>query len=129
MNQNGLDFIGFVVFMAAWAFNAEVAAVIGPYMAIIIAAACGAGLSLSARPKTTRINAIGYFLVVCTMASIFTGSIAAILAWAHPGLSERALLAPVAFVIGWIGDDWRGFRQNTKEFIRDSVFRKRGGDR
>lgn len=129
MNQNGLDFIGFVVFMAAWAFNAEVAAVIGPYMAIIIAASCGAGLSLSARPKTTRVNAIAYFFIVGTMASIFTGSIAAILAWAHPGLSERALLAPVAFVIGWIGDDWRGFRQNTKEFIRDSVFRKRGGDR
>ena len=121
-----IDWIGVVVFISTLVFNAEVAAVVGPYMAIIIAAALGAGLSLGAREKTSRANALVYFTIVCTLAAIFASSIAAILAWMHPGLSERALLSPVAFVIGLIGDDWRGFRQRISEFVRDSVFSKRG---
>lgn len=122
------DFVGLFILVSTWVFSAEVAAVIGPYMAIIVAAACGAGLSLSTRSKTTRLGAVGYFVVVCTLATIVAGSIAAILAWAHPGISERALLAPVALGIGWIGDDWQSFRRNAIDFIRDSVFRNKRGE-
>lgn len=130
MNQsNPVDSIGLFILLATWIFSAEVAAVIGPYVAIIVGAACGAALSLGSRQKTTRMGAIGYFVVVCTLATLVASSIAAIMAWAHPGLSERALLVPVAIGIGWIGDDWKAIRQNVADFVRDFVFRKRGEDR
>lgn len=107
MNQSPItDVVGLFVFISALMFSAEVAAVVGPYILIALAAAVGASFSLARREKTTRLRAIGFFLRVVGLAILVTGLIAAATSAQHPGLSERVMLAPVALVVGFIGDDW-----------------------
>jgi uncharacterized membrane protein YiaA len=100
------DVVGFFVFLAAIIFSKEVAAVIGPYMLIIAAAAVGASFALIRQQKTTRVRAVGYFARVCGAAVILSGLCAYGVALLYPALSERSLLAPVSFAIGLVGNDW-----------------------
>lgn len=100
------DTVGFFVFLAAILFSAEVAAVVGPYMLIIAAAAVGASFALIRQEKTTRLRAVGYFVRVCGAAVILSGVCAYVLAQIYPSLTERSLLAPVSFAMGLVGNDW-----------------------
>lgn len=128
MNQTSItDVIGLFVLISTAIFSVEVSNVIGPYVAIVVTAAIGASFSLARRDKTTRFSALLFFLRVCGLAVVVAGGAAAILAKFHPILSERALLAPVAFAIGLVGDDWSSVRRWGLDFVRDSVFRKRRG--
>ncbi len=129
MNQGTItDVIGLFVLISTAIFSAEVSAVIGPYMAIVVAAAIGASFSLAKREKTTRVSALWFFLRVCGLAVVVAGGLSALLAKFHPILTERALLAPVAFIIGLVGDEWPSVVRWGLEFVRDSVFRRRRGD-
>jgi len=129
MNQGSItDVIGLFVLISTAIFSAEVSAVIGPYVAIFVTAAIGASFSLARRDKTTRVSALWFFLRVCGLAVVVAGGAAAILAKFNPVLSERALLEPVAFAIGLVGDDWGSVGRWGLEFVRDSVFRRRRGD-
>lgn len=100
------DVFGFFVFLAAIIFSSEVAAVVGPYMLIIAAAAVGASFALIRQERTTRLRAVGYFARVCGAAVFLSGICAYGLAMLYPTLTERSLLAPVSFVIGLVGNDW-----------------------
>lgn len=128
MNQPGFtDVIGLFVFISAAIFSADVAAVIGPYVAIVVAAAIGASFSLARRQRSTRMEAIGFFLRICGLAVLIAGALAAAIAQFHPALTERALLAPAAFGIGLVGDRWREVGRWIVQFAQDFVLRKRGG--
>lgn len=100
------DIVGLFVFMAALLFSNEAANVVGPYMAIITAAAIGASFALGRRDKSTRVGAVWFFFRVCGLAALVTVGIATVAAAYHPNLSERALIAPVGFLLGLVGDDW-----------------------
>lgn len=100
------DVFGFFVFLAAILFSKEVAAVVGPYMLIISAAAVGASFALIRQEKTTRMRAVGYFARVCGVAVFIGGFVAWGLAQLYPALTERSLIAPVSFAIGLVGNDW-----------------------
>lgn len=104
--QSAADIVGLFVFIAALVFSAEVAAVVGPYMVIGIAAVIGASFSLSRRAKSTRWGAFWFFVRIAGLAMLITGVISAIAISYQPDLPERLLLAPIALLIGWIGDDW-----------------------
>lgn len=130
MNQGTItDVIGLFVLISTAIFSAEVSAIIGPYMAIVVAAAIGASFSLAKREKTTRVSALWFFLRVCGLAVVVAGGLSALLAKFHPVLTERALLAPVAFIIGLVGDEWSSVVRWGVDFFRDFVFRKRGDER
>lgn len=130
MTDRGIiDVIGLFVFISSVIFSADVAAIIGPYVAIVVAAAIGASFSLARRDQSSRVNALLFFLRVCGLAVLVAGAAAAFLSRVHPVLTERALLAPVAFAIGLIGEDWSDLRRWALEYARDLFFRKRGGDR
>ena len=130
MNQGSItDVIGLFVLISTAVFSAEAAAIIGPYMAIVVAAAIGASFSLAKREKTTRVSALWFFLRVCGLAVVVAGGLSALLAKFHPVLTERALLAPVAFIIGLVGDEWPSVVRWGVDFVRDFVFRKRGDER
>lgn len=107
MSQSPItDVVGFFIFLSAIFFSAEVASIVGPYIMIAAAAVVGASLSLKRREKTTRLSAMLFFLRVAGLAVLVTGLIATVMSAQHPGISERAMLAPVALVVGVIGDDW-----------------------
>lgn len=133
MNPQNLsitDVVGVFVFLATLLFSAEVADVVGPYLVIITASAIGASFSLKRREKSRRTSALLFFLRVCGLAILLTVGVSAVVAGYHPSLSERVLLAPVAFMVGLVGDDWPAIASwvagKISAFI-DILFKMKGG--
>lgn len=100
------DVVALATLIGGALFSAAVAEVVGPYMVILMMSAIGASFSVKRREKSGRVSALLFFLRICCFAVGATVGISVLLAGWHPSLSERALLAPVAFVLGLIGDDW-----------------------
>jgi hypothetical protein len=100
------DIVGLFVILAAFLFSPEVANVIGPYMVIIVGSSIGASFALSRREKSSRTSGFLFFLRIAGLAVLLTAGLAAIAHSIRPDLNERLLLAPIAILIGWIGDGW-----------------------
>lgn len=124
------DAFGLSVLIAAMAFSPEVAAVVGPYILIAAASVIGASFSLARRPPSSRWSAFGYFARVVGLATLLTVALSALLASHYASLSERALLAPVALLIGFIGHDWPKLLRSVVGGIFKTIdnFRASGGD-
>lgn len=100
------DILGLAVFFAAIVFSPEVSAFVAPYVVIVVAAAIGAALRLSFRHRTSRISAIGYYLRVVGLAVVLTSFVAwGVEAWISSELAPRQTLAPIALLLGLVGDD------------------------
>jgi hypothetical protein len=98
------DAVGLSIVIAAAAFSPEVAQVVGPYVLIAAASVIGASFALARRPPSSRWGALFYFSRVVGLAILLTVGLSAWLSSRYPDFSERALLAPVALVIGFA--DW-----------------------
>lgn len=105
-SQSTTDIVGLFVFIAALIFSNEVAAMVGPYMVIAVAATVGASFSVARRDKSTRLSAVWFFVKVVCLALLFTGGLAALAINYYPTLNDRALLAPIALLVGFVGDGW-----------------------
>ncbi len=94
---------------AALGISVPLASLIGPYAVIIVAAITGGATALSRRPETTRLGAGGFLARVGATATVLTAGAAELAVRYWPALDGMShwLLAPIAFVIGLIGDDWR----------------------
>lgn len=107
------------------------ASVIGPYAVIVVASLAGASWALSEETSTTTRGAV-LFLLRCTLtAAVLTAGVTSVLE--HylftPGQS-RWLFAPIAFGIGWIGNDWPRvlhWAGNKISFIAERFSRGRNG--
>jgi len=107
MQQNQItDVVYLFTVIAAMVFSKEAAFLIGPYMVIVIAASVGASFALSRRDKTTRASAVWFFIRVVGLAVLLTAGLAALVHSYRPDLQERFLLAPIALMVGFIGDRW-----------------------
>lgn len=122
-----LDAVGFGIFIASWVYAPSVAAVVGPYIVIVLAAVIGASFALKRREKTARLVAIWYFLRVAGLAVLITVSLASIASSYYSSLTERALITPVALMIGAIGDDWPKLLRAIVRFIFRAIDLARGG--
>lgn len=124
--QQTPDIIALLIFLGALIFGPEVAAVVGPYVAIIAAAALGASFALSRREKTSRTDAVKFFTQVVGLAVLVTAGLTQVVQSYYPALHERLLLVPVALVIGYIGDGWPGIFDKIVEKLLGLIdsFRK-----
>lgn len=125
------DAVGLSIIIASAAFSPAVAEVVGPYVLIATASVIGASFALARRATSTRWGAIFYFLRIVGMATLLTSGAAAYAAAKYPSLTERALLAPVALLIGFVGHDWPKLLKLTVSGIFRTIdnFRsKDGGD-
>lgn len=105
MQNDPQDFIAFVIALLTLIVSREIASLIGPYFAFCVAAAAGAGLSLSWYDKPlTSFQACWYVFIRVLIALVLTVSLAeflqVIMAWAKP----RATLIPLAFLLGCVKD-------------------------
>lgn len=100
------DIVGLCVFLAALVFSDEVAAVVGPYIVILAAASIGASFAVARRERTSRGAAVWFFTRVCGLAVLLTAGLAAWASTYYPDLNERLLLAPIALMVGFVGDRW-----------------------
>ena len=84
--------------------------VVGPYVIIFIASTIGASWALGRQATMTRLKALLFFLRINFTAAIVTSSIASALAkqmgYASGTGEGLWLIAPIALVIGGVGDDW-----------------------
>lgn len=107
MNQQPLtDIVALAILIAAAFFSRAVAEAVGPYLVIVVASAIGASFALARREKSTRGRALWFFTRVVGLAVLLTAGAAAAVSAYRPDLSPRVLLAPIALLIGFIGDGW-----------------------
>lgn len=107
MNQNApIDPISVMVTMASIVFAQEVAHVVGPYLVIIFASTIGASFAVAARPREPLSSAAWFFFRVNGLSILLTYSISAAVHTRYPIDDMRSWFAPVAFIIGFIGDRW-----------------------
>lgn len=123
------DIVGLFVILAAFIFSPEVANVVGPYMVIIVGSSIGASFALGRREKSTRKAAFFFFLRIAGLAVLLTAGLAAIAHSYRPDLNERLLLAPIAILIGWIGDGWPAVFKKVLSMFWSAVdtMRSKGG--
>ena len=106
MNTSQLDPVSVAIALASILFGPHLAAIIGPYAVILISATVGAAWALGRRDPAAKVSAAWYFLRLNATAILITVSIAK-LAGIWLGVADHSwLLAPIALVVGGVGDDW-----------------------
>lgn len=120
------DAVGFGIFLAGLAYAPNVAAVVGPYIVIVLASVIGASWALKRREKTSRTAALLYFLRVAGLAVLITVSLAGIGSSYYSSLTERVLITPVALMVGAIGDDWPKVLRALVRFLFKAIDLARG---
>ena len=99
------NLVDLLIALLAIIASKEIAALVGPYAAIIVLATSGAALSLSGHEDTmTRSQAIGFVGIRILVAVTLTISIAELMQNIIPWAKPRYMLVPLAFGIGWIRD-------------------------
>lgn len=101
-DKHALDAVTVFTFIAAMIFSNEVAAVVGPYIVIIIAATVGASFRLAMSPTTRRSTAFIFFARQVFIAILLTGISAMWLSEHRPDLTPRITVAPIAMLIGYM---------------------------
>ena len=105
-----LDPTHVAVTVASAVLAPALAEVVGPYVIIFIASTIGASWALGRQATMTRLKALLFFLRINFTAAIVTSSIASALAkqlgYASGTGEGLWLIAPIALVIGGVGDDW-----------------------
>ncbi len=106
MPTTHLDPVNVAIAVAGVLFGPALAGVIGPYAVIILSATVGAAWALGRRPASPRLGAAWFFLRLQTTAVLITVSLAN-LAGRWLGMEDHTwLLAPIALLVGGVGDDW-----------------------
>jgi uncharacterized membrane protein YiaA len=121
------DAVGFGIFLAGLVYAPNVAAVVGPYIVIVLASVIGASFALKRREKTTRLSALWYFLRVAGLAVLITVSLAGIGSSYYSTLTERVLITPVALLVGAVGDDWPRLLRAIVRILFRAIDLVRGG--
>lgn len=103
--SNQTDVLQVFIIVAASIFGPTMAQIIGPYSLIIVAAMTGAGWSVG-RKRGCKASAIWYFVRIVLTAILLTVAISKMAAGIIPSVEADWLIAPVAMIIGLIGDDW-----------------------
>jgi len=130
MNQSHLDPVSVAIALASVIFGPAMAAIIGPYAVIIIASTVGAAWALGRREEGARLGAAWYFLRLNATAVLVTVSLAQLAGRYVGGGDQYWLLAPIALLVGCVGDDWpRVGRWILARLARLVERRVNGGDK
>lgn len=104
--MNNLDPVSVTVALFATLLSPALAAIIGPYAVIFVASTVGAAWALGRRDPSAKLGAFGYFLRLNFTALLVTVGVAT-LAGRWLGHEDPVwMLAPIALVVGGVGDDW-----------------------
>ena len=105
-----LDPTHVAVTVASAVLAPALAEVVGPYAIIFVASSIGASWALGRQAAMTRLKALLFFLRINSTAAIVTVIIADFLAkqlgYINGSSEGLWLIAPIALVIGGVGDDW-----------------------
>ena len=126
--MNQLEPTNVAIALAGVLFGPALAALVGPYAVILIASTVGAAWALGRRDPSARLGAAGYFLRLNATALVVTVGLAT-MAGKWLGIEETTwMLAPIALVVGGVGDDWPRLGRWLFERAGRVLERKAGGD-
>ena len=130
--QVQLDVVTVAVVAIGAMAGGEVARYAGPYLVIIVAALVGAVGALMRRPESTRLQAVGFVLMLTSLSVLLTGALAALavhaLDQAGMQLDARYLLVPISGGIAYIGHDWPGVAAWIGSRLKKLIDRRLGTD-
>jgi len=89
-----------------YAFAPQIAAVVAPYVLIMVAAVAGSAMRLGQIGATPRGGSFWLVFYSTLIAMCFTVPLAAYSASKLTGISETGLYGFVSFGLGYIGDQW-----------------------
>ena len=105
-----LDPTHVAVTVASAVLAPALAEVVGPYAIIFVASSIGASWALGRQATMTRLKALLFFLRINATAAIVTVFLADFISKQLGYISGSGeglwLIAPIALVIGGVGDDW-----------------------
>lgn len=104
--MQNLEPVNVAVAILSLMLGPALASVVGPYAVIMLASTVGAAWSLGRRNTGTKLSAASYFLLINGTAILVTVSAATQLAQWIGAKDAGWLLAPVALIIGGVGQDW-----------------------
>lgn len=104
--QNKIDPISAATALASVLFGPDLAHFIGPYAVILLSSTVGAGWALGRQSPMTKWSACWYFSRLNVMAVMLTVPMSAGVVWAFEMHDANWTLAPIALLIGGVGNDW-----------------------
>lgn len=128
MGTNQLDPVSVAIALAGVLFGPALAGVIGPYAVILISCTVGAGWALGRRDPAARLSAAWYFLRLNATAVVVTVGLAQLAGRWLGGDDHSWLLAPIALIVGGVGDDWPGVGRWLLQHAGRILERRAGGD-
>lgn len=126
--NNTLDPVNVAIALASVLFGPALAGVIGPYAVILIASTVGAAWALGRRDPSARLGAAWYFLRLNATAVLVTVGLANIAGQWLGHDDTRWMLAPIALLVGGVGDDWPRLGRWLFERAGRILERRTGGD-
>ncbi len=126
--MNQLDPVNVAIALASVIFGPALAGVIGPYAVILIASTVGAAWSLGRRDPSARLGAAWYFLRLNATAVVLTAGLANLAGRWVAGDDTTWMLAPIALLVGGVGDDWPRFCRWIGLRVIRLFERRAGGD-
>lgn len=106
MTNPNLDPVSVAVALLTVSIGPQLAAIVGPYAVIVLASITGAAWALGRREESTRTAAFAYFGRIAATAVLLSVAIeSAVHRWVLE-TDTHWLLAPIALLVGGIGDDW-----------------------
>lgn len=106
MGEVSINPVAAVVALLTMLLGPQVAVYLGPYVVIGAAGLTGAAFSLGRRDPNARLGATLFLFVMVGFSLLLTVGITRLVALMWAPLGSDWMLAPVALVIGFIGDDW-----------------------
>lgn len=101
-----IDPVAVVIALATMVLGPHVAAYVGPYIVIAGAGLTGAAFALGRRDPHARLGPFLFMLVMVGLSMLLTVATTEVAVKLWPSLESRWMLAPVALMIGYVGDDW-----------------------
>lgn len=101
-----IDPVSAATAMASVIFGPELSYYIGPYAVIVLSSTVGAGWALGRQDPMGRWAACWYFSRLNIMAVMLTVPLSAGVMWAFSMNDSNWVLAPIALLIGGVGNDW-----------------------
>lgn len=119
MSMEPIDIVSAIVALFVLLTSREIAAIVGPYAAVVVCACAGAALALSSSEEEMGFGKAAWYVSVrVLLAVVVTVSLAEFVQLMAPWAKPRYTLVPIAFGIGWIKDYNR-----VREFFGEMIAR------
>ena len=101
-----IDPVSVVIALATTLLGPQLAAYVGPYIVIAGAGLTGAAFALGRRDPQAKLGPFLFLSVMVGLSMLLTVAATELAVKLWPTLESRWMLAPVALIIGYVGDDW-----------------------